>query len=423
MIEAPERIYWEVTRDCNLRCLHCRAVPAEGSSPEELTTQQCYDIMNQIAQVGWPALVLTGGEPLLRKDIYDLARYGTSKGFRMELATNGTRVTEEVADRIRQAGFGRVSISLDGPDPETHDRFRQSPGAFDAAMEGIRRLKEAGLSVQINTTVVTHNTSRLEEIFSLMGRLGADAWHLFLSVPFGCGLQIEQEMRIEAKEYERILNWIEICSAGARFEIRPICAPHLTRVQAQRAFLHKWFGPRSGISAGTPPFRQTSRGCTAGTETCFISHRGKVAPCGYLPLEAGDLMREPFAEIWHRSPLLEDFRDPARLKGKCGGCEFRSLCGGCRARAYEATGDCLEAEPFCLYQPGTLSTLGIDESRLMNDLIDVCLSKTWSDEAKRKIFFTPYRLRQRAVERVEEYAARQRIDTITPEVIEKAGAA
>jgi radical SAM protein with 4Fe4S-binding SPASM domain len=344
-----------------------------------------------------------------------------SKGFRMELATNGAGVTEEVADRIRQAGFDRISVILDGPEAETHDRFRQSPGAFDAAVEGVGRLKKAGLSVQISTTVATHNASRLEEILSLVGRLDGDAWHLFLLVPVGCGLQMTREMQIDAKEYERILNWIEVCSASTRFEIRPTCAPHLIRVQTQRAFLHKWFGPHSGIAAGRPPLRQISRGCTAGTQMCFISHRGKVTPCGYLPLEAGDLMGETFAEIWQSAPLLKDFRDPTRLKGKCGGCEFRSLCAGCRARAYGATGDHLEEEPFCSYQPGTFSALGIDESRLMNDLIDVHLSKTWTDEAKRRIFLTPYRLRQWAVERVEAYAARRRIDTITPEVIEKAG--
>jgi len=221
LIEAPERIYWEVTRGCNLRCLHCRATPTELSSPDDLTTEQCCKIMDQIAQVCKPALVLTGGEPLLRGDIYDLGQYGALKGFRMGLATNGTLINFETAYWILNAGFSRVSVSLDGPDASIHDPFRRMPGAFEAAVEGVRQLKEAGLYVQINTTVTAHNASRLEEILSLVAGLKGDAWHLFLLVPVGCGLQIAEEMQLQAKEYERVLNWIEERASDAPFKIGP----------------------------------------------------------------------------------------------------------------------------------------------------------------------------------------------------------
>jgi len=179
----PRRIYWELTRTCNLRCVHCRAIPIELASPDDLPTHVCLDIMDQIAEVCHPALVLTGGEPLLREDVFELAAYGKSRGFRMGLATNGTRVTAEVAKQIKEAGFDRIGISIDGPDAATHDLFRQVPGAFDAAIAGIHHLKRLGMYVQINTSVTKHNAGQLEAILELMLRLEIDAWHLFLLVP------------------------------------------------------------------------------------------------------------------------------------------------------------------------------------------------------------------------------------------------
>lgn len=422
MIEVPERIYWEVTRGCNLRCLHCRATPTEWSSSEDLSTQQCYRIMDQIGEVCKPALVLTGGEPLLRGDIYDLGQYGALKGFRMGLATNGTLINFETAYWILNAGFSRVSVSLDGPDASTHDPFRKMSGAFDAAVEGVRQLKEAGLYVQINTTVTAHNASRLEEILALVAGLKGDAWHLFLLVPVGCGLQIAEEMQLQAKEYERVLNWIEDRASNAPLDIRPICAPHFTRVRAQRSLLHRWFGPSPGGAAERKPLRQTGRGCTAGREMCFISHRGRVYPCGYLPLEAGDLTTETFREVWSRSPVLSNLRDSSLLKGKCGKCEFQHLCGGCRARAYGMNGDYLEAEPYCLYQPGTFTALGVDERQILSGLIDLPFSRAWTDEARARLFYIPYSLRRQVVEKVEHYAALHGIDLITPDVMKVARA-
>lgn len=357
----PQRIYWELTRACNLKCMHCRAVPTQSASPDELPTRICMDIMDQIAELCRPALVLTGGEPLLRDDLFALAAYGKALGFRMGLATNGTLVTALMAGRIQSAGFDRVGISIDGPDDITHDAFRQMPGAFEGAIAGIRHLKERGIYVQVNTSVTTHNAHRLEEILDLMHLLRVDAWHLFLLVPVGCGLQVAEKMQVEAQEYERILDWLYEKSKTERMDLRAICAPHFVRIRAQHILEDKKKGvePQPFIAPGTAarvndPVHP-KKGCLAGTGMCFISHKGEVFPCGYLPVSAGSLLKQPFKEIWETSAVLQDLRDPDLLKGKCGICSFRHICEGCRARAYGMTGDYLAEEPFCLYQPGGLN--------------------------------------------------------------------
>ncbi|HLB01886.1 MAG TPA: radical SAM protein, partial [Nitrospiria bacterium] len=235
----PRRIYWEVTRGCNLRCLHCRATPTELASPEDLSTPQCKAIMDRIAVVGHPVLVLTGGEPLFRSDIYELGAYGRSKGFRMGLATNGTLVTPGVARRIVEAGFQKVGISLDGTDAATHDRFRQMPGAFEAAVAGFRALKQAGMPLQVNTSITTHNAQQLEEMLRMVQDLGAAAWHLFLLVPVGCGIQIAESMQVQAEEYERVLNWLYEKSMEVAMDLRAVCAPHYFRVRVQRQLLER----------------------------------------------------------------------------------------------------------------------------------------------------------------------------------------
>ncbi|MBI3609997.1 MAG: radical SAM protein [Nitrospirae bacterium] len=353
----PRRIYWELTRGCNLRCLHCRANPTELAASDDLPTQDCFQIMDQIAEVCRPALVLTGGEPLLRSDLYELARHGKSIGFRMGLATNGTLVTPAVAERIQAAGFDRIGISLDGADAVTHDSFRRVPGAFEAAIDGIRNLKRLGLFMQINTSVTTQNAAQLETMLDLMMSLEVDAWHLFLLVPVGCGLQIAPAMQVEAQEYERILNWMYEKSKTVMIDLRAVCAPHFVRIRAQHIMEDKSKGiePQPFIAPGTKVKTDapahSAKGCLAGTGMCFISHRGEVYPCGYLPVSAGNLMKQTFGEVWSDSAVLQDLRDPNLLKGKCGICEFRHICEGCRARAYGMTGDYLAEEPFCIYNP------------------------------------------------------------------------
>src|SRR5208337_4034521 len=232
--QKPRLIFWELTKGCNLRCIHCRASATELSSPSDLSTQAARDIIDQIAEVSSPILVLSGGEPLFRSDIFQLARYGTDKGLRVALATNGTLVTKAVAQKIADSGVKRVAISLDGADALTHDTFRGIPGAFDAAITGFRNLKELGMSVQINTTIARHNAHQLPHVLELARSIGADALHTFLLVPVGCGVDIAAEQMVPPEEYERMLNWFYDRSLEGGIELKATCAPHYFRVVRQR---------------------------------------------------------------------------------------------------------------------------------------------------------------------------------------------
>jgi MoaA/NifB/PqqE/SkfB family radical SAM enzyme len=230
----PRLIFWEVTKGCNLRCIHCRATATELSSPTDLPTERALDIIKQIADFGNPILVLSGGEPLYRTDIFDLARFATDRGIRVALATNGTLVTKPVAKKIVEAGVKRVSISLDGADALTHDTFRGIPGAFEAAIYGMRNLQELGMSVQINTTIARHNAHQLPDVLEMARSLGADALHTFLLVPVGCGVDIANEQMVPPEEYERMLNWFYDRSKDGDIELKATCAPHYFRVVRQR---------------------------------------------------------------------------------------------------------------------------------------------------------------------------------------------
>jgi len=386
---TPRLIFWEVTNGCNLRCVHCRATATELASPTDLATPKALDIIDQIASFANPILVLSGGEPLYRPDIFHLARYGTDRGLRVALATNGTLVTREIARKIVDSGVKRVSISLDGANADTHDSFRGIPGAFDAAIYGFRNLKDLGMAVQINMTIARHNAVELPKVLELVRTLGADALHTFLLVPVGCGVNIADEQMVPPEEYERILNWFYDQSQSGDIELKATCAPHYFRVVRQRRAEERKaagygaapvanateIGPTdmtmpgsTGISlkpghpGGHPQghphdpnaMNAVTKGCLAGTGVCFISHEGQVFPCGYLPALAGDLREQPFSEIWNNSQVFDTLRDNDKLTGKCGCCEFRNICMGCRARAFAATGDYMASEPFCVYQPKSM---------------------------------------------------------------------
>ena len=315
-----------------------------------------------------------------------MASYARDCGLRVALATNGTLVSNAVARKIVDAGVRRVSISLDGADAATHDAFRGIPGAFDQALRGLHNLKDLGMSVQINMTIARHNAHQLPAVLDLARSVGADALHTFLLVPVGCGLGIAEEQMVPADEYEKILNWFYDRAQEGGIELKATCAPHYFRVMRQRRAAERRaaagaevapagngteIGPTemtmpgsTGIAlhpqalraaAGHPDDMQAmTKGCLAGTGVAFISYQGEVYPCGYLPVRAGDLHQQTLAEIWEHAPVFQRLRDSDNLKGKCGCCEFRNVCMGCRARAFAATGDYLDEEPFCVYQPGTM---------------------------------------------------------------------
>jgi AdoMet-dependent heme synthase len=360
----PRLMFWETTKACNLSCRHCRAVPEQAIGPDVLTTAESFRLMDQIAEVARPVLILSGGEPLYRPDIFEIGAYGRAKGFRMALATNGTLVDEGVARCIVETGFSRVAISLDGAQAATHDRFRGIPGAHAAAINGIRLLRAAGMSVQINSTVARHNVAELPGMLDLALSLGADALHLFMLVPVGCGVEIAEQEMLPTEEYERVLNWFYDRSKDVEIDLKATCAPHYFRIRAQRIGEERAQGDRStpfiahGTTlkaapdpAGGRPLSTMTRGCLAGSAVCFVSHTGEVYPCGYLPVSAGNVRRQTFGDIWREAVVFRTLRNPEAYDGKCGVCRYQGICSGCRARAFAATGNYMGEEPYCSHQP------------------------------------------------------------------------
>jgi len=338
-------VAWEVTRNCNLSCIHCLAAATRGPHTGELDTPSSLRLLDQIATVGNPIIILTGGEPLLRPDIFEIASYGTEKGLRMTMAPNGTLITEDVARQMVDAGIQRISISLDGSSETSHDRFRGVDGAFDGALQGLAVAKNAGIEFQINTTITQSNLHEIDRVQELAEELGAVAHHIFLLVPTGRGkFIVDQE--IDAEAYERTLNWFYERKELTGMQLKATCAPHYYRILRQRA---KEEGKT--IAFETHGLDAVTRGCLGGTGFCFISHRGIVQPCGFLHLDCGDITQTPFEDVWRESKVFLSLRDFSNLKGKCGNCEYKRVCGGCRARAYEASGDYLAEEPLCSYRP------------------------------------------------------------------------
>jgi len=338
-------VAWEVTRSCNLNCVHCRAAAERGPYPGELSTEESFRLIDGIVSFSKPVVILTGGEPLLRTDIYDLASYGTSRGLRMVIAANGTLLDGPRAARLKACGIQRVSISLDGATEQSHDRFRQVEGAFAGALKGVNFLKEAGIEFQINTTVTQKNYPELPGTLDLAVKLEAVAHHIFLLVPTGRGKELKGEA-VEGSEYEKILHWFYDQREKVPLQLKATCAPHYYRILRQRAGEEgKKVTPQThGLDAMT-------RGCLGGIGFLFVSHRGDVQPCGYLEAFSGNVRQQSLKEIWESSPVFLKLRDFSSLKGRCGRCEYIRVCGGCRARAFERSMDFMAEEPLCVYQP------------------------------------------------------------------------
>ncbi len=344
-IPALRLVAWETTRNCNLNCVHCRAAATCGPYEGELDTQAAFALLDQIAEVAKPIIILTGGEPLLRDDIFDIAKYGHDKGMRMVMAPNGTLVDQEMAKKMAASGIQRISVSLDGSTAASHDTFRGVEGAYAGALQGIQNAKDAGIEFQINTTITKSNLDQIPKILSLAESLGAVAHHIFLLVPTGRGKYIVDQ-EINAKEYEKTLNWFYDQRDKTSLQLKATCAPHYYRILRQRAR-----EDGETVTFESHGLDAVTRGCLAGTGFCFISHRGIVQPCGFLDLNCGDVTKTSFSEIWKNSDHFKKLRDFGALEDKCGYCEYRKVCGGCRARAYEATGNYMAEEPLCQYKP------------------------------------------------------------------------
>jgi AdoMet-dependent heme synthase len=336
---------WETTRRCNLACRHCRAAAGSGPYPGELTTDEGIKLLDDLATMGQVVVILTGGEPLLRDDIYDLAAYGARLGHRMVMAVNGTLLTPQIAVRLKDAGIQRLSISLDGSSAASHDNLRAVDGAFEGALAGMAACREAGLPFQVNTTVTRANRQELMAIYELAIKLGAAAHHVFVLVPMGRGAEIREEL-VHPDEYEETLRWLLARQREGRLFIKPTCAPQYYRLWRQDAAER---GEK--ISAATHGMEAMTKGCLGGQGFAFVSYKGSVQPCGYLELPAGDIRETAFPEIWAHSELFRQLRRVDDYRGKCHTCQYRKVCGGCRARAYALTGDVLAEDPICPYEP------------------------------------------------------------------------
>ena len=333
-------LFWESTIRCNLSCAHCRRIESDEAVDSDLTTAEAASLIDQLAQLGqdqalMPILVFSGGEPLCRADLFELIEFATAQGLPCAVATNGTLITPATAARIKAAQVERVSVSLDGATGAIHNKLRKLEGSFEAAIAGIKCLRQCGVPFQINMTLTRYNAHQLDDIFGFAETLGAVAVHLFMLVPVGCGEQFAAEEMLSAEEYERLLERVAAVEHAGRLEIKVTCGPHYQRV----------------ISGQKASQSHPSKGCLAGSGVLFVSHSGQVFPCGYLPVECGHILQTPLARIWADSPDLAKMRDHRQLKGKCGVCGYRAVCGGCRARAYAATGDYMAAEPMCVYTP------------------------------------------------------------------------
>ncbi|HOO45659.1 MAG TPA: radical SAM protein [Deltaproteobacteria bacterium] len=328
-MNAPYILAWELTRSCNLNCLHCRASATGEKPPGELSTKEGFALLENAADSGTKMVILSGGEPLMREDVFEIARFGTSAGLRMTMAVNGSLITPDIAEKMKDCGIARVSVSLDGVTEEVHDSFRGFEGAFSMALSGIAILREHSVPFQINTTIAAMNVSQTNAFPAFIKSLGAVAWHVFFLVPTGRGESLEAA---SMKEYREMLDTFYEVYRQAEIECKATCAPQFYRLLAEKGDEVK------------------TKGCLAGTGFGFVSSTGDVQPCGFLQIPCGNIREKPLSEIWSESKTLIQLRDPSLLRGKCSSCLYKSICGGCRARAYEVLGDFMKVDPICWYK-------------------------------------------------------------------------
>ncbi|MBN1972042.1 MAG: radical SAM protein [Sedimentisphaerales bacterium] len=342
-ISKPRIVAFEVTHKCQLNCMHCRASASEKADREYLTKKQCKQILFSLAQYNKCVVILTGGEPMEREDIYELIEYGNNIGHKMALATCGYLINNESIERLKNSGILTLSFSLDGPDAISHDSFRRVTGAFDITLAAIEKAKSNNIRFQINTTITNRNVEHVPKIAQLAKKLGAYCFNPFILVPTGRGAEISDEI-LKPGRYEMLLYDLAEIKIQNLIDVRVTCGPQFSRIMALKnpKILSK---------------KNNRKGCMAGGEFAFISYKGDVQTCGFLNLSAGNLINNDFnfADIWENSTFLNNIRDLSIYKGKCGKCEFVESCGGCRARAYGMTGNYLNSDPICNYQPAQQS--------------------------------------------------------------------
>jgi radical SAM protein len=366
--ETPFLAIWEVTQSCDLACKHCRAAAQPIAHPDELTNAEGKALIDQIAEMHVPIFVFTGGDPLKRKDVFELIRYASDKGVQVAVTPSATPLlTREAMFKLKEAGLVRLGISLDGSTPEIHDAFRGLPGAWARTIQAVEWAKEAGIPVQVHSTISRHNVHDLDNLCALFEKLAIVMWNVFFLVPVGRG---QLGDLLSGEEFEEVFGKIYELSHRVNFQIKTTEAMHYRRYLLQHNLEERRLSHGSAHGSGHPNTAQ--KNYEAGTPTAdaqtrtvgwatrrvndgkgflFVSHVGNVYPSGFLPIHAGNIKQTPLQEIYRNSPIFKSLRDTSKLEGKCGACEYKEICGGSRARAYAVTGDPLAQEPCCIYQP------------------------------------------------------------------------
>lgn len=358
----PFIVIWELTRACQLKCLHCRAEAQYRRDPRELTFEEGKKLIDQIYDMNNPMLVFTGGDPLMRDDVFDIAAYAVKKGVRVSMTPSATpNVTKQAIEKAKEVGLSRWAFSLDGPNAEIHDHFRGTDGSFDLTMARIKYLHELEIPIQINTVISRYNYDYLEEMAKLIEELECVLWSVFFLVPTGRG---QEKDMISPVEHEKVFNWLYQLSKRVSFDIKTTAAQHYRRVVIQNKMRESKEHAeeiqyldaltQQGLTGSIDGLGRAPKGVNDGNGFVFISHIGDVYPSGLLPVKAGNVREQALAEIYRESPIFKALRNPNEYKGKCGQCEYRYVCGGSRSRAFAMTGDYLESEPFCVYIPKAL---------------------------------------------------------------------
>ncbi|HEV2323253.1 MAG TPA: TIGR04053 family radical SAM/SPASM domain-containing protein [Terracidiphilus sp.] len=364
--ETPFLAIWEVTQSCDLACKHCRAAAQPLAHPDELTNAEGKALIDQIADMHIPIFVFTGGDPLKRKDVFELIRYAADKGVQVAVTPSATPLlTRDAMFQLKEAGLVRLGISLDGSTPEIHDAFRGLPGAWARTIQAIEWANEAGIPIQVHSTISRHNAHDLDNLCNLFERLAIVMWNVFFLVPVGRGQLADL---LSGEEFEQVFAKIYDLSRRVSFQIKTTEAMHYRRYLLQHNLEERKFSHGHGSRPANHEARPYEPGApTADAKTrnlgwatrrvndgkgfMFISHVGNVYPSGFLPIYAGNIRQTPLTEIYRDAPIFKALRDTSRLEGKCGACEYKEICGGSRARAYALTGDPLAQEPCCIYQP------------------------------------------------------------------------
>ncbi len=353
--QAPFTIAWEVTRACAFACVHCRADAIPKRDPLELSTGEGYRLIDRLAEFGSPILIFTGGDPMMRRDLFDLIAYATDKGLRCSLTPTATALpTEERLENAKEAGIRRIALSLDAPTKEVHDAFRKVDGSWQRTMDILLRAERVGLSVQVNTTVSKFNVDHLPEMVPFIKQVGAVQWSVFFMVPTG---RAQAKHMISPEEHERTFHWLYELSKEAPFDIKATAAPMYRRVAIERKKSEVGNGYEVTFQGAgfqyADGLHRPRKGVNDGNGFLFISHIGEIQPSGFLPITAGNVREDDVVEVYRNHQIFQDLRDPSKLKGRCGRCEYRDLCGGQRGRAYGLTGDYLAEDPACIYIPET----------------------------------------------------------------------